>query len=158
VVLREFGAVDGGAAVVTLRIGALTIEIGLSSAKAFPGQELGFFAKFVVEPGWHVYGTPIPEAYTATSVTFDDPKIIGQAFELPAAEPMEMAALGETLPVYSGSFQGVGSLLLKFPLEAGTVNLAGKVRFQLCSDNVCEAPETVPFELAVVLAPSLVAN
>lgn len=158
VVLREFGAVGGDAPTVRIESGALTIEIGLSSAKAFPGQELGFLAKFLVEPGWHVYGTPIPDAYTATSVTFEDPKIIGQSFELPEAEPMEIAALGETLPVYGGSFQGVGSLLLKFPLEAGVVKLAGKVRFQLCSDNVCEAPETVPFELVVTLAPSLVAH
>ena len=53
---------------------------------------------------------------------------------------MEIAALGETLPVYSGSLEGIGSLLLKFPMDAGQVLLSGQIRFQQCSDRVCEAP------------------
>jgi hypothetical protein len=62
------------------------------------------------------------------------------------------------VPVYSGSFRGIGSVLLKFPLDPGLVTLAGKVRFQLCSDTVCEAPEVVEFELGVTLAPFVVAT
>ena len=46
---------------VTLRSSALTVEIGLSGGKAFAGQEISFFARFKLEPGWHVYGTPLPE-------------------------------------------------------------------------------------------------
>ena len=36
-------------------------------AKAFAGQEIGFFANFTLEPGWHVYGTPLPLGRTSTS-------------------------------------------------------------------------------------------
>jgi hypothetical protein len=64
VVLREFGVADEDAAVVTVRSGALTVEVGLSTAKAFAGQEISFSAKFLLEPGWHVYGAPLPGAYT----------------------------------------------------------------------------------------------
>jgi hypothetical protein len=156
VVLREFGAAGEDAATVTFRSNALTVGIGLSSGKAFAGQEISFFAKFELEPGWHVYGTPLPETYTATSITFADPKIVCQSFELPGAQPMEIAELGETLPVYCGSFQGRGSLLLKFPLDAGRVVLSGKLHFQQCSDTVCEAPETVPFELPLTIEPFVV--
>jgi DsbC/DsbD-like thiol-disulfide interchange protein len=151
VVLRQFGAAGEDAATVTLRSSALTVEIGLSSGKAFAGQEISFFAKFELEPGWHVYGTPLPEAYTATSITFDDSKIVRQSFELPEAPPMKIAALGETLPVYTSSFQGQGSVLLKFPIEAGRIVLSGRVCFQQCSDTVCEAPEAVPFELPLTI-------
>jgi AhpC/TSA family/Disulphide bond corrector protein DsbC len=147
VILREFGGVAEDAALITLRSGALTVEIGLSSAKAFAGQEISFSARFTLEPEWHVYGVPLPHPYTATSITFDDPKIVRQSFDLPEARRMEIAALGETLPVYGGSFQGVGSLLLKFPLDAGKIALRGQLRFQQCGDSVCEPPETVPFEL-----------
>jgi DsbC/DsbD-like thiol-disulfide interchange protein len=156
VVLREFGAAGEDAATVTLRSSALTVEIGLSSGKAFAGQEISFFAKFELEPGWHVYGTPLPEAYTATSITFDDSKIVRQSFELPEASPMKIAALGETLPVYTGSFQGQGSVLLKFPIEAGRIVLSGRVCFQQCSDTVCEAPETVSFEVPLTIEPFMV--
>ena len=158
VALREFGAIAGGAPTVALRSGALTVEVGLSAPKAFAGQEISFFAKFTLQPGWHVYGSPLPQAYTATSVAFEDPKITRQSFELPPAAPMRIAALGETIPVYSGSFRGLGSLLLKFPLEEGKTALSGQVRFQQCSDAVCEAPETLPFELPITLDPFVVAR
>ncbi len=158
VVLREFGVAADGAPTVTLRSGALTVEVGLSAPKAFAGQEVGFFAKFTLQPGWHIYGSPLPQTYTATSVAFEDPKIIRQSFELPSAAPMRIAVLGETIPVYSGSFQGLGSLLLKFPLEEGKIVLSGHIRYQQCSDTVCEAPETLPFELPLTLDPFVVAK
>ena len=153
VVLQEFGSAGGEVEAVVLRSGALSVEIGLSGSKAFAGQELGFFARFKLEPGWHVYGTPLPGAYTAASITFDDPKIIRQSLVLPEARPMEMAALGETLPVYGGSFEGVGSLLLKFPIDAGLTVLKGQLRFQPCSETVCEPPQAVPFELPLTIQP-----
>ena len=151
VALREFGATDPDAQTVRMQRGAVTVEVGLASAEAFAGQELGFFAKFSIEPGWHTYGAPLPASYTATSVEFDDPKVTRQSLELPAATPMEIASLGETVPLYTGSFEGVGSLLLKFPLDAGPTKLAGEVRFQQCSDTVCEPPESMRFELTVTL-------
>jgi peroxiredoxin len=132
VVLREFGVSGNDAPRVTLQSGAAMVTIGLSTAEAFAGQELAFFAKFTMEPGWHVY----PD----TSVTFDDPKIIRQSFEF-----------GEEL-------QGLGTLLLKFPLDAGKTTLSGQVRFQQCSETVCEPPETIPFELPLTLEPFVVAK
>jgi hypothetical protein len=156
VVLQEFGVADKDATTVALRSGALTVEVGLSADKAFAGQEISFFAKIKLESGWHVYGTPLPDAYTTMSITFDDPKVVRQSFELPEAKPMNIAALGETLPVYEGSFQGRGSLLLKFPLETGRIVLSGKLCFQKCSDTVCEAPETFSFELPLTIEPFVV--
>ena len=158
VVLRQFGVAGEDAPLVTLRSGALTVEVGLSTAKAFAGQEISFFAKFLLEPGWHVYGALLPNAYTPTSVSFDDPKISGQSFELPPPDAREIAPLGEVLPVYGGAFQGSGSLLLRFPLDAGRIKLFGQVRFQQCSDTICEAPETIGFELPLTLEPFMVAT
>jgi hypothetical protein len=158
VVLREFGVADGSAPVVMLQSGALNIQIGLASAKAFAGQEVGFFARFALDPGWHVYGAPLPDAYTSTAVVFNDPKVVRQSFTLPQAQPLEFPLLGETLPVYEGQFQGLGTVLLKFPLDAGPTVLAGEVRFQQCSATVCEPPETIPFEIAMTLEPFMVAT
>jgi len=151
IVLREFGVVEGDAAVTILRSGAVTVEIALSAAKAFAGQEIGFSAQFNLEPGWHIYGTPLPASYTATSITFDDPKVIRQSFTLPKAQPMDIPVLAETLPAYSDSFQAVGSLLLRFPIDSGRIMLSGKLRFQQCSDTVCESPQSIPFELPLTI-------
>jgi hypothetical protein len=35
--------------------------------------------------------------------------------------------------------------------------LSGRVSFQQCSDTICEAPETIPFELPLTLEPFMVA-
>jgi len=156
IVLREFGIASNGAPAVTLRSGALTVQVGLSAEKAFAGQEIGFFAKFALEPGWHVYGSPLPGNYTATSIEFDDPKIARQSFDLPPATPLHFADLGETLPVYSGTFRGTGSLLLKYPLEDGSITLRGRLRFQQCSDAVCEPPEIIAFDLPLTLQPFMI--
>jgi hypothetical protein len=158
VALREFGTVDSDAPVVTIESGALSVRIGLSSARAFSGQEIGFFAHFALQPGWHIYGAPLPEAYTTTSITFESPSVVRQKLELPAAELLDIPALGETLPVYSGSFQAVGTLLLKHPLPDGRLVLQGRLAFQQCSDTVCEPPETKSFELALTLQPFMISE
>jgi AhpC/TSA family/Disulphide bond corrector protein DsbC len=148
VALREFGLAAGSGPAVTISSGPLTAAIELSGASAFAGQELAFTATFKLEPGWHVYGS--------LSVTFDDPRVASQSFELPAATPLEIKALEETIPVYSDSFQGTGTLLLKWPMEAGRLELSGQLRFQACSDTVCEAPDTVAFKLPLTIEPFLV--
>jgi hypothetical protein len=153
VALREFGADGHAGPAVRLGSGAFAVELALSSGKAFAGQQIGFYARFTLETGWHVYGTPLPQSYTALGVSFDDPKIIRQSFELPAAQLMQIPALRETIPVYSGPFEGIGSLLLKYPLDEGAAVLQGQVRFQQCSDMVCEPPETLSFELPLILEP-----
>ena len=156
VALREFGTVASDAARVNLESGALAVQIGLASSKAFSGQEVAFLAHFALQPGWHIYGAPLPPAYTTTSITFDSPNIGSQKLELPAAAMLEIPTLGETLPVYSGAFSAIGTLLLKHPLPDGPLVLPGRMAFQQCSDTVCEPPESLPFELALTLEPFMI--
>ncbi|MGP0075077.1 MAG: protein-disulfide reductase DsbD domain-containing protein [Bryobacteraceae bacterium] len=158
VALREFGTVASDAPMVTLESGALAVQIGLASARAFAGQEVSFFAQFALQPGWHIYGAPVPAGYITTSITFEGPSIVRQELELPEAELLNLPALGETLPVYSSSFRATGKLLLRFPLPEGRLVLPGHLACQQCSDTVCEAPEVLFFELALTLEPFMVSE
>jgi hypothetical protein len=158
VALREFGTVESDAPMVTLERGALVVQIGLPSAKAFAGQEVSFFAHFELRPGWHIYGTPVPPGYTTTAITFEGPSVVRQKLELPAAEMLDIPALGETLPVYRGSFGGIGTLLLRHPLPEGRLALEGRLACQQCSDTVCEPPEMMSFELALTLEPFMISE
>ena len=149
----------GGAAAensVEIDAGAFSATVTLSADKCFPGQELATALRIRVKPGWHIYGKPLPGNYRATELIFESPIVGEQSIELPAAKPMPLEALGETLPVYSGSFEGIGSLLLKFPMDAGQVLLSGQIRFQQCSETVCEAPQTLPFQLPLTIEPFMV--
>jgi len=156
VALYEFSTVAEDAPIVTLKTDVLTATIGFPALRAFAGQELGFFAKFVLEPHWHAYGTPLPSAYTATSISFDDTHISCQSFHLPEAHSIPLPLLGETLPVYSGEFKGSGTLLLKHPLAEGMTTLKGRLDVQLCRDTVCEPPLTIPFEVSLNLEPFVI--
>ena len=150
VALGEFGTATSDAPAVALRSGALAVRIGLASAKAFAGQEISFFADFALDAGWHIYGS--------TSITFDGPAIVRQQVQFPAPEILHLPALDETLPVYSGRFRAIGTLLLKFPWAEGPLALPGRLAFQQCSDTVCEPRETLSFELPLTLDRFLVSE
>jgi hypothetical protein len=158
VALREFGEVNSDAPIVTLESGALRVQIGLPSRRVFAGQEVSFFARFTLQPGWHIYGLPLPEGYTATSIALEGPAVIRQEVTLPAPELLEFPALREALPAYSGSFEIQGTLLLRFPLPEGELILPGRLRFQQCSENLCEPPQTIAFELHLTLQPFVISD
>ena len=81
-------------------------------------------------------------------ISFEDTHISRQSFRLPDAHNMPIPLFGETLPVYSGEFEGSGTLLLKHPLPEGTITLKGRLDVQQCSDTVCEPPLRIPFEVS----------
>jgi len=78
---------------------------------------------------------------------------------------MLLKALGETLPVYEGEVRAIGRLGIKWspPMPAkfmepfgktiapGPYKIAGTLRFQPCSDTVCEPPQEIRFELPLEL-------
>jgi hypothetical protein len=152
VALEQFGEHAGDAPVARLQSGALDAQIGLASARAFAGQEVSFFARFTLQPGWHVYGSP------AIAIAFEGPEILRQDVSFPEPEMVTFPLLNETLPVYSGSFEARGRLLLRFPLPEGVLMLRGSLRFQQCSDSVCEPPQSIPFELPLTLEPFLISD
>ena len=158
----------GGAAAmnsVEIDAGAFTATVTLSADRCFPGQELAAALHIRLKPGWHIYGKPLPGNYRATELIFDSPIVGEQSLELPAAKPMLLKALGETLPVYEGEVRATGKLGIKWSppmpakfLEAfgktippGPYKIAGTLRFQACSDTVCEPPEAIKFELPLEL-------
>ena len=145
-VLTELGsAVDG----VTLAADDVQMKIRLSGARTYSGQRLRVMAEFAVGPGWHIYGQPLPEGYTPTSVKFDSALISSQSIEFPKPRPVKFEVLGETLPVYQGSFKAVGAIRLKPKLPLGDQKLAGTVEFQECNDTLCKMPRTVHFEIPI---------
>lgn len=158
VALQEFHEISSDAPLVALEDGALRVQIGFPSRHAFAGQEVSFFARFTLQPGWHLYGSPLPAGYEALAVEFESPAIIRQEVAVPNSEMIEFPMLNEVLPAYSGSFEIKGRLLLKFPFPEGELILPGYLRFQQCSENLCEPPQTIPFELVIILDPFVVTD
>jgi len=160
VVLRHFGDRAGGNSV-AINTDVLKATVTLSTDRCFPGQEIAMSLQISLKPGWHIYGTPLPGNYQPTELVFDSPLVGEQSLELPPARPMLLKALGETLPVYEGELRTVGKLGIKWSpplpakflealgtrIEPGAYTINGTLRFQACSDEVCEAPQAVTFAL-----------
>ncbi|HVB82753.1 MAG TPA: protein-disulfide reductase DsbD domain-containing protein [Candidatus Binataceae bacterium] len=137
----------------------------MSADRGFPGQELATALRIRLKPGWHIYGKPLPDNYRPTELVFESPIVDEQSIELPAAKPMLLKALGETLPVYEGEVRATGRLGIKWspPMPAkfmepfgktiapGPYKIAGTLRFQACSETVCEPPQAIRFELPLEL-------
>jgi len=160
VVLRHFGERVGGASV-EIDTEVLRATVSLSTDRCFPGQELGVSLQLRVQPGWHVYGTPVPDHYQALELLFDSPLAGEYSLALPPPQPLRLQALGETLPVYEGEVRAMGTLGIRWSpprpapflqalgklIEPGADTLKGELRFQACSHEVCEAPQAIPFAL-----------
>jgi len=127
--------------------GEVKAHIALSDAHAFSGQRVGVTVNFDIAPGWHIYGKPLPEEYTPTTVTFDGDLLSGQKLDFPKPTPVKFELLGETLPVYQGRFKAVGDILLREKLMPGEHRLSGTLSFQECNDNLCKMPQQLRFEM-----------
>jgi hypothetical protein len=163
VVLRHF---DGkGANSVEIKGGPVSATVSLSTDRCFPGQELGLALELQMESGWHVYGRPLPGQYHALELSLESPLIERQSLELPKPEPLLLKALGETLPIYRNGFRAHGKVGIRWSppmpakfleplgkrIEPGMYRIAGTLRFQACSDEICESPRTIKFELPLTI-------
>jgi len=160
ITLRQYGGRAGGNSV-EIKTDVLSATVSLSTDRCFPGQELGVELEVLLKPGWHIYGKPLPENYQATELTFEGPLVDEQSLEMPPAKPMLLKALGETLPVYETEIRAIGKLGIKWsppipakfleplgkPIEPGLHHIDAVFRFQACSDEICEMPQTLGFQL-----------
>lgn len=119
-----------------------------------PGQTLLLQAELHVNPGLHIYGPDMPEGYLPTSLEIDHSEVLLETqFHFPPAEHCPIAALNETVPVYTGSVTVEANCVLKPFAAAGHYRLQGRLKYQACTDSECYVPEELSFELPVTVEP-----
>ena len=150
---------------VEIKAHALTASVAISIDHCFPGQELGLTLEVRLNPGWHIYGKPLPANYQAVELELESPILGGQSLDFPAARPLLLKALGETLPVYTVGFKAHGKVGIKWSppmpapfmkglgdkIEPGLYQINGTLRFQACSDDLCEPPQAIKFALPLTI-------
>jgi hypothetical protein len=145
ILFDQFGV--AGANSISLTADDLRVVLTATTDHTVSGQELGIAADFSLGAGWHIYGRPLPSNYRPTAIEFDGDLIASQTFDYPPAEQVSFPALGETLPVYQGSFRAKGRVLIRSGLKPGDYQLKGKLKFQECSEDICKIPQSVAFEI-----------
>ena len=152
VLLNQFDTSVAGNTV-TVTADDVQAKIVLSATQSYSGQQLGVAVEFEVAPGWHIYGEPLPEGYTPTSLKFDDQLVAAQTLNLPKPEMVKFEAIGETFPVYHGNFKASGSVRLKQNLAPGEHTLAATLSFQECNNELCKIPQSVRVEIPIRIDP-----
>lgn len=158
VLLRHVSDTVGGNEI-EITTDVLQATITLSTDRCFPGQEIAVALTIRLKPGWHVYGAPLPQNYQALELTFDSPLVEELSLQLPSPTPLLLKAVGETLPVYHDEIRAIGTFRIKWSppmpapflealgvrIDPGKYTINGVLRFQVCSEEICEPPQAITF-------------
>lgn len=114
---------------------------------------------FELPEGLHIYGEPVPQGLTATTIEVEGPDgLVFLPMQSPATHSLHLASIDETLEVWSGRVDliiplyPVGELVSESrPLDTPDVEVTVTVTFQACNDNECLLPQTRQLELTVPL-------
>src|SRR5262249_5734446 len=111
-------------------------------------QRLRLSLDLTIAPGFHAYGQPVPEGYTALTVDVDpmDGLEVG-AWAAPTPAPFRVAGLDEQFMVYEGVIRL--AVPLTFTRRLGDVQIRAVVSYQLCSDTECLPPDSARIEVPV---------
>jgi len=111
-------------------------------------QETRLHVVFDVAPGWHVYGRPTPDGYTALTVEVGSiPEVAVGPPEYPATHSFKVEGLDDEFQVNEGRFEIVVPFAINVPPGHGSVDLAVSVRYQACSESECMPPQALKLDL-----------
>ncbi len=144
--------IEGGATAPA--IPATIVHATASSVEIRAGGSASAEIELAIESPWHINANPPSPDYmipTQVSVRAAAGVTAGKPI-YPAAQSLKVGFDDQPLSVYTGH----ATIRLPLTASAQAVNgrhvLKGTVRFQSCNDQVCMAPATAPFELAVTVS------
>ena len=110
--------------------------------------------KLSIEPGWHVNANPPALDYNIpTKVTLEGAAGLSPgSVRYPAGKQVKLDFEDSTLLVYDVAAEV--SVQLGAAPDAKSGTLHGRVEYQACNDQVCLAPTSVPFTVAVNVTPA----
>lgn len=111
-----------------------------------PYQKVRVHVTLQMDPGVHVYGSPVPEGFTPLEIEVAPVETMTvEPVELPPPHPWKAEGLDEEYQVYEGKVTATVPLHVDSLREQLTLSVT--VRYQACTDNLCYPPEVVTLEL-----------
>ncbi len=104
-----------------------------------------------IQTGWHVYSQIQPNDAIAmpTLIKFSSNPLLtltGKVKEIGQMEKNSVKALGITQNQYKDKVDFVQELTLKGKVRT---SISGDITFQVCTDELCLPPKTIPFTIAL---------
>ncbi|MCH1553211.1 MAG: redoxin domain-containing protein [Luminiphilus sp.] len=146
---------------------AITASVRGGNASLRQGIIRQLIIRFELPEGLHIYGDPVPEGLTATTISVAGPEGLQvMPAQYPPSSPLRLESLGVELQVWSGQVDvaipiyATGELASECrPLDAPSTSLSINIHYQACDDTTCLLPThrhmTLDLPLDVIEVPNL---
>lgn len=152
ILVKQFGAAAGAAHSI-VEAKHLRISASAGVAAVHSGQRIVLALDIDVPPGVHVYA-PGVEGYIAIDFAIkDSAAVTAHPAVYPASKTLHLAAIDETVPVYTGQFRVLREVTIGKSAPPGDLTVEGEFRYQACDEVKCYIPETVPLKWALRVDP-----
>lgn len=137
------------------RLSAQTPHLSLTAYSSEDNARRGHVVAFVLEvelgPKMHIYA-PGVEHYLASSFTIaDQPAFRAHGARFPKPEILDLAAIKERVPVYTGRVRIVQDVTISPDFHGDTLTIPATFEYQACDDHVCYLPVKVPLRFTLHL-------
>ena len=134
---------QGTAAAGHIKVAAVT-----DSTEYVRWQETRLHVGIDMDPGWHMYGRPIPDGYQALTVGLEGiPEVNVHPAQYPLARPFVVGGLDEQFHVYEGRINVVVPFAVRVPPGHGAIDLKIVLQYQVCSETECLPPNRTELKL-----------
>jgi hypothetical protein len=155
ILVRTLGSESGAARQVS-ETPHLQVTSWASDAAVRGGNRFSLVLDVDLGPKMHVYA-PAVEGYIP--IDWQVEEVTGLTrfdVEYPKSHDLHLPAIGETVPVYEGSFRLLTDVMVGQPKdighllnEDGRLVVRGTLKYQACDDKVCYLPTSVPLEWTI---------
>jgi suppressor for copper-sensitivity B len=126
----------------------ISVSAQLATSSLQPGQQTVIAVLAQVAPGYHAQShTPLDPNFISYEVSINPgPGITPLPPQYPAGQIKNFPALGQ-LSIYEGKVVVYVPIRIATDAPLTPLTITGTVKYQICNDQVCFAPDQTPFEI-----------
>jgi hypothetical protein len=152
ILTRQFG--DSGISKSQVRTDHLTLTSYVSDDRVYAGNRISLILDIELPPKMHVYA-PTVKGYKPTEFQLDsNPKVRILNTSFPLATTMNLPAIQERVPVYSGRVRIAKDVIVGTEenlRKESFVELTGTFVYQACDDKICYLETKVPLKFSFLV-------
>ena|SRR5262245_57330198 len=144
---RQFG--DAGFLKSQVRTNHLTLTSYISDDKLYAGNRVSLVLDIEMPPKMHIYA-PSVKGYRPAEIQLDpNPSVRVLETNFPRATTMDLPAIKERVPVYSGKVRITKDVILGTEgnlRKESIIELTGTFVYQACDDKICYLETKIPLK------------
>jgi hypothetical protein len=156
ILVKQFGVVPGivsEGAHALIEAKHLMLTLAATARTVHTGQRIALIADVELKPRIHVYAPGVQGYIPIDFGIADAPAWKAHPAVYPPSKMLRLAAIDETVPVFTGKFRVVREVTIGKNVKPGELAIEGTFRYQACDDEKCFIPETIPLKWILKVEP-----